>query len=820
MSIRATQQHAGRRVSLAAAVVSVLLVTSVMAVAERQEIDLSDASIIHDRGDWGYHIEAQPDRYGQPGTIIDGNPETSWSSGHLFELTDLPSNLLLTLPEPTALGAMEVATTLNRDGLVRLTEFEVYARAGDGWAPLAEVRDNDQTVIELDLPPAEVQLLRIRVMGTNHPLSKWAVVQSLRLFTPEADTQLVELAPAEVADESRSEKYFLREALGLREPEPRVTYDPQKGYLGYVTAFLDTMIERGTDRYGEIHSPQFVSMLDLETHEHPGAYLPSIPGQRIWDRAMWGSNLSHDLRLLDTMETVSEITGDGRYAEAARAYLQFFLDNCTHTPTGLWPWGEHAYWNFYTESPHAHLTLNHETFSTPAGFWERAWELNPDAVRRHADGLINHVKDLETFAFCRHADLTQVLPDPRPEELLSGLLDFQSVGARLMEVWAFTWAQTGDDKYRDWITRMVDYFETCRLEQSGMLPVLSQHAYRPSLRPSPGATLTVGMVMLEMAEALEGTDLGDRLRQFGEELIEAVTAHEQTETVPGTGMRVVTRERASGGAAVSFWEDHDGWLDLEIDVPRQGDYRLALGYALMHDSTCRVVFVDGEEVGEFELEGTGSWDIFETATPMAAPLTLPDGQIVLRLLNRDSGGLALDWVALEGLDGGPELTVEAEDAVAMGGFPEPPPVDFELGFDSGYGGAGIVRRQIHDRPVVAFVGNGTEIRAYRVTGDERQLEAARRVAEAYAEIEEIPEYDYIRAGIFGSLVHMMLDMNEIDPDPKWVAAAERFAQAGIEGLYGNGLFRGATGQWYYDSHLGVSSFVSGLVRLHSTLEEA
>ncbi|MGI5820275.1 MAG: hypothetical protein ACOX9R_19485 [Armatimonadota bacterium] len=788
------------------------------AAARGEEIDLSGATVIHDRGDWGYHIEAQTDPSAKPAAILDGDDETAWSAGHLFDLAELPTNLLLTLAEPVAIGAMEITTSVDSGQRIRLTDVEVYARAGDGWALLADVKGNEETVISRDLPPAEVALLRVRVMGNQRPDNKWAVIRSLRLFGPEPGAELVDMRPGEVAGESLSERIFVREALGLREPEPRVSYDPGIGYLGYVTAFMDTMIEHGTDRYGEVHSPQFVSMLELQSHQHPGAWLPAIPGQRIWDRAMWGNNLAHDLELLETMEAVSEITGDGKYRDAARAALEFFLSNCTDTPTGLWPWGEHAYWNFYTESYDAHLTLNHETFGTSTSFWEMAWEINPAAVRGQADGLLNHVKDLNTFAFCRHADITKVLPDPRPEELLNSLLDFQSVGGNLIHLWAFVWSKTGDAKYHDWIERMTDYFETCRLQESGMLPVLSQHAYRPSLQPSPGSTLNVGMLMLQASALMEGTDLGARLETFGTELIEVVAADYSTEPPP-PGLRVVRRDLASGGRTMSFWEDHGGWLDLRFDLPRAGEYQLRLHYALSHDSTRRVVLVNGEEVGEFELPGTGDWDTFVEATVAPGPLTLPAGEVVVRLLNRDSVGLSLDWMALQGVDGGPEVRVEGEDFLATGGVGEQQPAGLTVGFDSAYGGAGILRRQITDREIVGYMSNGVEMRAYRATGDERHLQAARRVAEAYARITEVPEYDHLRAGVFGGLVHMMLNMNEFDPDPRWLAAAERFAQAGIEGLYGNGLFRGATGQWYYDSHLGVSSLVSGLVRLHQATQQ-
>jgi hypothetical protein len=64
----------------------------------------------------------------------------------------------------------------------------------------------------------------------------------------------------------------------------------------------------------------------------------------------------------------------------------------------------------------------------------------------------------------------------------------------------------------------------------------------------------------------------------------------------------------------------------------------------------------------------------------------------------------------------------------------------------------------------------------------------------------------------------MLDMYELDGDAKWPAAAERYAKTGIERLYVDGLFRGATELWYYESELWVSNFVYALVRLHTVTE--
>ena len=297
--------------------------------------------------------------------------------------------------------------------------------------------------------------------------------------------------------------------------------------------------------------------------------------------------------------------------------------------------------------------------------------MNPDAVLGQASGLINHIFDLETFAFNRHAGINRVLPDPRPEGMEG--LDFQPHGGRYMRIWAFAYSKSGDDTYYGWIERMADYWEDVRLDDSGMLPVLSKYAWRPSLRPNPGGNLTCGLAMLETAELLGDTELAERLRRQGTDYLELVAA--------------------------------------------QG------------------------------------------STP-----------------------------------------------------PE------EVGFDSGYGGVSILSKQIDDRPITGFVGNHSQMLAYRLTGDERHIEAARHVAEAYAAIDEVPQYDHLRAGVFGQLIHMMLDMYEFDPDPRWLEAAEMYGRAAIEGFYSNAMFRGATNQWLYDSHLYPASLVHGLVRLHAVVE--
>src|SRR5574340_1277084 len=110
------------------------------------------------------------------------------------------------------------------------------------------------------------------------------------------------------------------------------------------------MIDEGTDVYGREHSPMFTSLLDMDSHRNPEDTPAGVPGQRHGDRSIHGGNLFHDVMLLRAADYMSELTGEPRYAKAATDYLGFFLSHCAQK-TGLFPWGEHAYWDFYREAP-------------------------------------------------------------------------------------------------------------------------------------------------------------------------------------------------------------------------------------------------------------------------------------------------------------------------------------------------------------------------------------------------------------------------------------------------------------------------------------
>ena len=605
--------------------------------------------------------------------IVDGDEMTRWS-GDGTDLSEHPANIFIEFEEPTVVGRLGVVTN-NRKDQIRVTDLEIYAKVDDGWALLGSVERADaedfdvdpESVVdgdeefnlvrfEVDLTAAAVNMLRLRVIGTARPDNAFPNIHQIYLFEPEAGVETTLLTALSVPGETDMERLFVRAATDQIDAPPTTEYDPRTGYLGYARSFMDTMIAKGTDIYGDTDTPMFVSILLLSSQEHPGIVLPAIEGQRQGDRAPFGGNLQHDLPLLDAMQHMSALTGDDTYREAAVAYLRHFLDNCARTPTGIWPWGEHAHCDFRTNTP-GHNT--HEYLGAPSiDFWELAWQLNSDAVTAHASGLINHVVNLNTFEFCRHASIMEPLPVPRPED--PGFLDFPRHGGFFLQTWAFAYSKSGDAQYLEWIEGLLDHHENTVLD-SGLLPGCSPGSSRPT-GASLGSTFSCALSMLESVPLLEGTETAGRVE------------------------------------------------------------RIALGY--------------------------------------------------------------IDAVA-------------EQSRIA----------NSEPRFTAAYGAgalAGSVMNYIH---------------AYRLTGDERFPPMARAVAERYADLDEIPEVRNTPAQVFGSIVNLMLDMHELDGDPRWVEAAESYAQTGIERLYYDGLFRGATELWYYESELWVSNLVYALARLHAITED-
>ena len=447
---------------------------------------------------------------------IDGDPKTKWvGEGH--PLGFQPANIVLQFDAPVVVRRVVLVSVVFREKLA-LKDVEVYAWGQNGWAgasPLAVVKGTRDVRTAVDFDPVRTTRLRLRIRDTWRDDHAFPRLHEIEVYSagPGASGRVLKDSP--IPDEKESERWLLRRAMGERIVYPGEPFDPAKGYVYYARSFLDTMIREGTDRYGPVHSPMFASLLDMNTHRNPEDTPPNVPGQRYGDRTVRGANLFHDVMLLRAADCLTDLTGEAEYRQAATDYLRFFVTHCRQ-PTGLFPWGEHAHWDFYREAPG---DATHEFLGgVPVAFWQRLWDLNPDAVRGEADGLMNHVVNLETFAFDRHADILRPLPTPRPARM--GGLDFPRHGGFYIHLWTFTHSKTGDAKYLAWSRKMIDKHWKARNPVSGLPPGCPARGARSA--GSSETMLSFSVSVLEAARLLPNGEATDRYESVARAFLDSI----------------------------------------------------------------------------------------------------------------------------------------------------------------------------------------------------------------------------------------------------------------------------------------------------------
>src|ERR1041385_604635 len=188
-------------------------------------------------------------------------------------------------------------------------------------------------------------------------------------------------------------------------------------FLAVVRRYADTMLERGRDTYGPQKSGLLLSALDRTTLA-PLKVRPAPPGGiRRGDRPgragveMNGANPMLDQNLLRVFYTLSEITGDSRYAKVADEELTWFFNNTMSPKTSLLPWGEHLSWDVILAVPISGGDEMMHEYARPWALWDRCFALAPEASAKFALGLWEHqIANHQSGGFDRHSPYFQPGP--------------------------------------------------------------------------------------------------------------------------------------------------------------------------------------------------------------------------------------------------------------------------------------------------------------------------------------------------------------------------------------------------------------------------
>jgi len=232
-------------------------------------------------------------------------------------------------------------------------------------------------------------------------------------------------------------------------------------YLAASREFLDTIIEKGTDRYGKRHAPVFCLSLDPETHTPPKApekvdwqyrrdfeHLYRDFGY-YWKSHLHSADLIYDQGTIRALYALREVSGNPKYARAADAYLDFFLDNLVSEQTGIFGWGEHVFYNVFTDyviggafsvrSVHK-FSYNHE-LERWTTIYDLLWPKSPDKTLAEIEAIYEYkIHDPDTFINNRHSDYYS-------GRVTSDTLTFIKHSGLFAHAFTFAYVKTGDAKH-------------------------------------------------------------------------------------------------------------------------------------------------------------------------------------------------------------------------------------------------------------------------------------------------------------------------------------------------------------------------------------
>lgn len=254
-------------------------------------------------------------------------------------------------------------------------------------------------------------------------------------------------------------------------------------YMATAGEFLNTLITRGTDRYGRKHTPLFCLSLDPETHTPPRMpekidrqyaisfeYLYRDYGY-YWKSHLHSSSLIYDQGTIRALYAMTDATKDPKYARAADACLKFFLDNMVSEQTGMFGWGEHICYNVFLDyiigsgfsvRGDRNFTYDHE-LERWTTIYDIFWEKDPAKTLNEIEGIYEYkIHDYNTFVFNRHSGYYG-------GRTASSILTFIKHSGLFVHAFALAYVKTGDKKYAGWARKMADLFWNLRDPRTGLV---------------------------------------------------------------------------------------------------------------------------------------------------------------------------------------------------------------------------------------------------------------------------------------------------------------------------------------------------------------
>ncbi len=230
-------------------------------------------------------------------------------------------------------------------------------------------------------------------------------------------------------------------------------------YTDYARECIDLLIQHGTDRYGEVHSPLLMNILDVRTRTCPEDPLELDEASRVTRRGRRGpagGNLYIDQPAIRAMFAVSHVTGDPCYAQFARRCVDHTMTKLVDEKGFFW-WGWHRHYDAYRDVMTGHAG-NHHEIHIQAIIWPELWKVNREAVTREIEAIWQwHIVDKTTGECNRHGDGNRGC-------------DFAMSGGEILRAFAFLYTKTEDPKWLDRAKLVANYYWNARHPKTDLVP--------------------------------------------------------------------------------------------------------------------------------------------------------------------------------------------------------------------------------------------------------------------------------------------------------------------------------------------------------------
>lgn len=250
--------------------------------------------------------------------------------------------------------------------------------------------------------------------------------------------------------------------------------------LQAVRAFADNVLRHGRDVCGPRKTPLFVDGLNVDTHEPAVWKLPEEQAETWKMPRQWVlSNQAGHQNLFRVLVSLTALTGDPKYKQAAVDATRYAFDNLRHE-SGLLYWGGHAAWDLTTDQPVGEGRTNniagkHE-FKSNYPFYELMWEIDKDATRRFIEAFwASHILRWDILDMNRHGTYHWISTGMWEQEYVGGPLPFSGkgltfflTGSDLIYAGAMLYALDGNQKPLVWAKRMAQRYADVRHPTTGL----------------------------------------------------------------------------------------------------------------------------------------------------------------------------------------------------------------------------------------------------------------------------------------------------------------------------------------------------------------